>query len=77
MCVSTIDLISVTLRSYIKPRELAVMSRVLVLSSSTRVSCHVMCVSIDLISVTLRSYIKSRELAVMSCVIVLSSSHES
>jgi hypothetical protein len=34
MCVSTIDLISVTLRSYIKPRELAVMSRVLGLSSS-------------------------------------------
>jgi hypothetical protein len=33
-CVSTIDLIAVTLRSYIKPRELAVMSRVLGLSST-------------------------------------------
>ena len=76
MCVST----------NIQSRELAVMSYVLVLSSShesqlschvgqyyyqaTRVSCHVMCVS---------TIIKSRELAVMSqsCVLVLSSSHES
>ena len=78
MCVS-IDLISITLRSYIKSRELAVMSCVLVLSSShesqlschvcqyshqaTIVSCHVMCVS---------TVIKPRELAVMSGVFVLS-----
>ena len=82
MCVS-IDLISVTLRSYMKSRKLAVMSCVLVLSSrhegqlscpvcyyshqATRVSCHVMCVS---------TVIKPRELAVMSWVLVLSSSHD-
>ena len=74
MCVSTIT----------KSRELAFMSRVLVLSSShesqrschvcqyyhqaTRVSGNVMCVS---------TIIKPRELAIMSCVLVLSSSHES
>jgi ribosomal protein S27E len=52
MCVSII----------IKPRELAVMSCVLVYyHQATRVSCHVMCVSI---------IIKPRELAVMSCVLV-------
>jgi hypothetical protein len=45
-----------------KPRELAVMSCVLVYyHQATRVSCHVMCVSI---------IIKPRELAVMSCVLV-------